>query len=134
MSSGRGRNGNNSTARRRSGITDAPLGAPKSEASNAAIPVNRAVIERIQRLKLLTVEVKAGHATRRYRAVKSDAPDDLVFQSVALGAPMRDNNNVGSQLGQEGCDGHHIHATMDFRLTPQIRVNSASKSNFGWFF
>lgn len=67
-------------------------GAPKSEASNATIPVNRAVVERIHRLKLLTVEVKAGHATRRYRAVKSDAPDDLVFQSVASGRPIRDNN------------------------------------------
>jgi integrase len=67
-------------------------GAPKSEASNATIPVNRAVIERIHRLKLLTVVVKAGYATRRYRAVKSDAPEDLVFQSVASGQPMRDNN------------------------------------------
>jgi integrase len=67
-------------------------GAPKSEASNATIPVNRAVIERIHRLKLLTVEVRAGRATRRYRAVKSSGPDDLVFQSVKRGAPMRDNN------------------------------------------
>jgi integrase len=67
-------------------------GAPKSEASNATIPVNRAVIERIHRLKLLTLEVRAGRATRRYRAVKSSGPDDLVFQSVKRGAPMRDNN------------------------------------------
>jgi integrase len=67
-------------------------GAPKSEASNTTIPVNRVVIERIQRLKTMTVEVKAGRAVRRYRAVKSDGPDDLVFQSVAKGAPMRDNN------------------------------------------
>ena len=29
---------------------------------------------------------------RRFRAVKSDAPDDLVFQSVRSGQPMRDNN------------------------------------------
>jgi integrase len=67
-------------------------GAPKSEASNATIPVNRAVIERIFRLKTLTVEVRAGRAVRRYAAVKSSGPDDLVFQSVAKGAPMRDNN------------------------------------------
>jgi len=67
-------------------------GAPKSDASNATIPVNRAVIERILRLKSITVEVKAGRAIRRYPAVKSDGPDDLVFQSVATGAPMRDNN------------------------------------------
>ena len=67
-------------------------GAPKSDASNATIGVNRCVIERIHRLKLLTVEVKAGRAVRRYRVVKSDAPEDLVFQSVRTGAPMRDNN------------------------------------------
>ncbi len=35
-------------------------GAPKSEASNATIPVLPKVIERIQRLKTLTVEVKGG--------------------------------------------------------------------------
>jgi integrase len=67
-------------------------GTPKSEASNDTIPVNRAVIERILRLKTLTVEVKAGRATRRYKVVKSDGPNDLVFQSVAKGAAMRDNN------------------------------------------
>ena len=67
-------------------------GAPKSAASNATIPVNRAVIERIKRLKSMTVEVKAGRATRRYRVVKSSGPDDLVFQSLSSGSPMRDNN------------------------------------------
>src|SRR5262249_25882010 len=67
-------------------------GAPKSEASNATVAVNRKIIERIQGLKLLTVEVKAGRATRRYPAVKSADPEDLVFQSVCKGAPMRDNN------------------------------------------
>jgi integrase len=67
-------------------------GAPKSAASNDTIPVNRAVIERIRRLKTLTVDVKAGCATRHYRVVKSDGPDDLVFQSVSTGAAMRDNN------------------------------------------
>jgi integrase len=67
-------------------------GVPKSQASNATIPVNRSVIERIHHLKSMTVEVKAGRATRRYAAVKSCGPDDLVFQSVQTGAPMRDNN------------------------------------------
>lgn len=66
--------------------------APKTEASNATIGVDRGVIERIQRLKLLTVEVRAGLQTRRYKLVKSDAPADLVFQSVRDGKPMRDNN------------------------------------------
>jgi len=73
-------------------------GAPKSEASNATIPVNRAVIERILRLKTLTVEVKAGTATRRYRVVKSDRIDDLVFPSLVKGAAMRDNNILTRHL------------------------------------
>jgi len=67
-------------------------GAPKSSASNATIPVNRAVIERINRLKTMVVDVKAGRATRHYKVLKSDGPDDLVFQSVKDGAVMRDNN------------------------------------------
>ena len=67
-------------------------GIPKSEASNATIPVNRGVIERIHWLKTVTVEVKAGTAVRRYSAVKATGPDDIVFASVAKGVPMRDNN------------------------------------------
>ena len=67
-------------------------GAPKSDASNTTIGVNRCVIERINRMKLLTVGVRAGHAVRKYRVVKCDGPEDLVFQSVKKGGPMRDNN------------------------------------------
>src|SRR5438477_5223354 len=67
-------------------------GAPKSECSNATIGVNHCVVERIHRLKILTIRVKAGRAVRKYRAVKSDEPNDLVFQSVRDGKPMRDNN------------------------------------------
>lgn len=67
-------------------------GAPKSKASSATVPVNPSVIERIQRLKTLDVEVRAGRAVRRYPLVKSSGPDDLVFQSVQKGVPMRDNN------------------------------------------
>jgi site-specific recombinase XerC len=63
-----------------------------SEASNAAVPVPRHVIERIHRLKLLTVDGRCGHAVRKYKLVKSDRPGDLVFQSVRQGKPMRDNN------------------------------------------
>jgi integrase len=50
------------------------------------------VIERLQRLKTLVVEVKAGTGVRRYPAVKADGPDDLVFPSPVRGVPMRDNN------------------------------------------
>jgi len=71
--------------------------APKSEASNATIPVNRSVIERIFRLKLMTVKICGGgpkaKAVRKYKAVKSDGPEDLVFQSIKDGKkPIRDNN------------------------------------------
>ena len=54
-------------------------GAPKSEASNATIGVNRCVIERIHRLKLLTVQVKAGRAVRRYKVVNRMAPRTSYF-------------------------------------------------------
>jgi integrase len=67
-------------------------GAPKSEASNATIAVNTKVIKRIHGLKSLVIEVNAGRAVRRLPAVKSSGPDDLVFQSVLAGRPMRDNN------------------------------------------
>ena len=67
-------------------------GAPKSKASNATIAVNAGVIDRIHRLKTLTLEIKAGNAVRRYPAVKSCGPDDLVFASVTKkDVPMRDN-------------------------------------------
>jgi integrase len=77
-------------------------GAPKSDASNTTIAVNREVIERIHRLKLLTTEVNAGRAKRRYRVVKSDRPEDLVFQSVQKGRPMRDNNILIRHLKPAG--------------------------------
>ena len=50
------------------------------------------MIDVIERLKSLEVSVRAGRACRRYKAVKLNGPDALVFQSVAKGAPMRDNN------------------------------------------
>jgi integrase len=66
--------------------------APKSEASNAPVAVQLHVIERIHALKLRTVDVRAGLAVRHYKLVKSEGPNDLVFQSVKEGKPMRDNN------------------------------------------
>lgn len=66
--------------------------APKSNASNATIPVGPEVIQRIQALKEMIVSVRAGLAVRKYRVVKSSAPNDLVFQSVRTGSPVRDNN------------------------------------------
>jgi integrase len=71
---------------------------PKSDASKATISVDSHVIGRIHRLKSMEVVVQAGRGWRRYRAVKSDGPDDLVFQSVAKGAPMRDNNILSRHI------------------------------------
>jgi integrase len=73
-------------------------GAPKSESSNATIGINACVYLRIQKLRLLTVDVRAGNAVRRYKVVKSDGPDDLVFQSVRTGSPMRDNNILSRHI------------------------------------
>lgn len=54
--------------------------------------MNSCVIERIHGLKELTVQVKAGNAIRKHKVVKSDGPDDLVFEGVRSGGPLRDNN------------------------------------------
>jgi integrase len=67
-------------------------GCPKSEASNATIAVNETVIKRIHSLKGLKVRVRAGRAVREFDVVKSANPEDLVFQSLMSGSPMRDNN------------------------------------------
>jgi integrase len=81
-------------------------GAPKSQASNATIAVNREVLARIERLKTLTVEVKGGgpgnKAIRKYKIVKSCGSDDLVFQSVKDGQPMRDNNILSRHIKPAG--------------------------------
>ena len=66
--------------------------APKTQASAATIGVEPGVIARIHQLKGLTVDIRAGRAVRTYKLVKADGPDDLVFQSVKDGKPMRDNN------------------------------------------
>src|SRR6266581_364790 len=65
---------------------------PKTDASAATIGVDPEVIARILRLKNLTVEVRAGRAIRKYKLVKSDDPDALVFQGVKDGRPMNDQN------------------------------------------
>jgi integrase len=47
----------------------------KTKASAATIAVDPIVIARIERLKTLTVSVRAGRAIRRHKVVKSDGPD-----------------------------------------------------------
>jgi integrase len=77
---------------------------PKSSASNARIAVSQGVISRIQQLKSLTVTIgSGGHgAKRKLRAVKSSASEDLVFQSLLAGKPMRDNNILIRHLKPAG--------------------------------
>src|ERR1017187_1155482 len=97
-------------------------GAPKSEASNATIGVEPCVIQRINRLRLLTIEVKAGNAVRRYKIVKSDGPADLVFQSVKTGAAMRDNNILS----------RHIKPTVRKLGLPWVNSRSLRTSHATW--
>ncbi|MBL0156953.1 MAG: tyrosine-type recombinase/integrase [Bryobacterales bacterium] len=72
--------------------------APKSESSQATIAVSPEVIERIHRLRTVEVVIKAGRARRLVKVVRSDGPDDLVFQSTYKGAPMRDNNVLSRHI------------------------------------
>jgi integrase len=65
---------------------------PKTDASAATIGVESHVIARILRLKAISVEIRAGLGTRKYKLVKWDDPDALVFQSVKDGKPMNDQN------------------------------------------
>lgn len=66
--------------------------SPKTNASAAPIAVEPELIGRIERLKTLEISIRAGRAVRKFRVVKSSEPDDLVFQSVKDGKPMRDSN------------------------------------------
>lgn len=73
--------------------------APKTEASAATIGVQRHVVERIERLKGITLSIRAGKlpgatkcSVRKYKAVKKSGPEDLVFQSVRDGKPMNAGN------------------------------------------
>ena len=65
---------------------------PKTSGSAATIGVAPQVIARINGLKSITVEVRAGRAIRKHKLVRSAEPDDLVFQSVQRGKPMNDQN------------------------------------------
>jgi integrase len=71
---------------------------PKTDASAATIGVDPQVIARLLRLTTLTVEVRAGHAIRKHKLVKSGGADDLVFQSVQNGRPMNDQNILKRHL------------------------------------
>jgi integrase len=65
---------------------------PKTDASRKPIAVEPWLVERIHRLKDLTVEVRAGRSVRHYKLVKSATPEDLVFQSVHRGRAINVDN------------------------------------------
>jgi integrase len=74
-------------------------GVPKSDASNATVAVLHEVIERMHRLKSLTIRVGGGRGGyQTYKAVKSTAPDALVFQGVRSGKGLRDNNVLSRHI------------------------------------
>jgi integrase len=60
-------------------------GAPKSKASNATIPVNSGVINRIHRLKTITVEIRAGNG-RGFFTIRTPLP---VQECTRLGRDSR---------------------------------------------
>ena len=68
-------------------------GAPKSEASNATVPVNAAVIQRIHRLKTLRVEVKVGPSRRETARFSAKA---LSYCPRLLKTPARMARGIGS--------------------------------------
>jgi len=85
-------------------------GCPKTNASGATIGVDESVIERIRQLKGKKTTINWGGkgAKKTFDLVPSDAPGDLVFQSLRKGAPMSDHNiltrhikPVGRKLGIE---------------------------------
>ena len=72
----------------------------KSAGSATTIGVALSVISRIRQLKTLDVELNWGGsgARKRIKLVRSDGPQDLVFQSLRKGAPMRDGNVLRRHL------------------------------------
>jgi integrase len=64
------------------------------------VPVNREVIDRILKLKDVTVTVNWGgqSAKKTLKAVRSSGPNDLVFQGLHFGRPMSDNNILSRHI------------------------------------
>jgi integrase len=75
-------------------------GCPKTMASSATIGVDERVIQRINRLKDTEVTINWGArgAKKTFRLVRSDAPADLVFQSLVKRGPMSDHNVLSRHL------------------------------------
>ncbi|SRR6266567_331266 len=72
----------------------------KTTGSSSSVGVASSIISRIRQLKILEVEINWGGkgARKRFKLVRSDEPQDLVFQSLRKGAPMRDGNILRRHL------------------------------------
>ncbi len=72
----------------------------KTTGSATTIGVAPEVIDSIRQLKTLEVELNWGGkgARKKIKLVRSDGPQDLVFQSVRKGAPMNDQNILRRHL------------------------------------
>jgi integrase len=72
----------------------------KTAGSSTTIGVAASVIARIHQLKALEVQINWGGmgARKRFKVVRSDRPQDLVFQSLRKGVPMRDGNILRRHL------------------------------------
>jgi integrase len=75
-------------------------GCPKTNGSGATIGVDPRVIARIHQLKGMEVTINWGGkgATKTFNVVRSDAPKDLVFQSLRSGLPMSDHNILSRHI------------------------------------
>ena len=72
----------------------------KTTGSSTTIGVAASVIARIHQLKTIEVEINWGGkgARKKFKLVRRDGPQDLVFQSLRTGAPMRDGNILRRHL------------------------------------
>ena len=75
-------------------------GCPKTTASSATIGVDERMIQRIHRLKDMEVTINWGArgARKTFKLVRSDAPGDLVFQSLITRGPMSDHNVLSRHI------------------------------------
>jgi integrase len=71
----------------------------KTTGSSTTIGVAPSVIARLRGLKTLEVEINWGKGARKcFKLVRADEPQDLVFQSLRTGVPMRDGNILRRHL------------------------------------
>jgi integrase len=78
-------------------------GCPKTILSSATVGVDVRVIQRLIQLKDMEVTIDWGArgAKKTFKVVASDAPSDLVFQSLIKRGPMSDHNILSRHIKPE---------------------------------